>query len=40
MNVDGQIKLGVPRWRERSYNEKFSANTTEELDEIRNDVVS
>lgn len=40
MNAGGQIKLGVPGWRERYYNEKFSANTPEELDDIRNDVVS
>lgn len=36
---EDKIKLGVPGWRERYYNEKFSANTPEDLDDIRNDVV-
>ncbi|XP_022951439.1 5'-3' exoribonuclease 3-like [Cucurbita moschata] len=36
---EDKIKLGVPGWRERYYNEKFSANTPEELDDTRKDVV-
>lgn len=34
-----QIKLGVPGWKERYYEEKFEAKSSEELEEIRRDVV-
>jgi 5'-3' exoribonuclease 2 len=32
--------LGEPGWKERYYEENFSAKTSEELDAIRKDVVS
>ncbi|MFS7936765.1 putative 5'-3' exoribonuclease, xrn1, helical domain-containing protein [Helianthus anomalus] len=32
-------KMGVPGWKERYYEEKFSAKSSKELGEIRRDVV-
>lgn len=32
--------MGAPGWRERYYDEKFSAKTPEEMEAVRKDVVS
>ncbi|XP_010539049.1 PREDICTED: 5'-3' exoribonuclease 3-like isoform X2 [Tarenaya hassleriana] len=34
------VRLGEPGWRERYYEEKFSAKTVEEMEKIRGDVVA
>ncbi|KAL4578983.1 hypothetical protein LXL04_015118 [Taraxacum kok-saghyz] len=37
--MEDKVKLGVPGWKERYYEEKFLATTIEEMEEIRRDVV-
>ncbi|CAH1435449.1 unnamed protein product [Lactuca virosa] len=37
--LEDKIKLSAPGWKERYYEEKFSATTIEEMDAIRRDVV-
>ncbi|WOL03420.1 5'-3' exoribonuclease 3 isoform X2 [Canna indica] len=36
---EDQVKLGQPGWKERYYQQKFSANSPEEIHEIQKDVV-
>ncbi|XP_004252797.1 5'-3' exoribonuclease 3-like isoform X2 [Solanum lycopersicum] len=36
---EDKVKLGVPGWKERYYDEKFSAKTPEEMEAVRKEVV-
>ncbi|KFK32919.1 hypothetical protein AALP_AA6G306200 [Arabis alpina] len=36
---EDKVRLGVAGWRERYYEEKFTANSVEEMEQIRRDVV-
>jgi len=37
---EDKVKLGEPGWRDRYYEEKFGARTSDQMEEIRRDVVS
>ncbi|PKA54391.1 5'-3' exoribonuclease 3 [Apostasia shenzhenica] len=37
--IELEVKLGQPGWKERYYEEKFSAKTPEEIESVRSDVV-
>lgn len=39
-HISLKVKLGESGWRERYYDEKFSAKTPEEMEAVRKEVVS